>query len=528
MFEKRKRKEKQSEFWVQAQRLPGATPSAFYRRVNATLEKMEFARQVWAICEPAYADPARGGRPGIDPVAYLKMLMIGFFENLPSDRAIAARCEDSLSARGFLGYGLEEATPDHSSLTVIRDRLSLDQLEAIHRVLLGALRGHGLLRGRRLGIDSSVIEANASLRALEHRHTEESYWDYVRRLAAEAGIDPADPKAVRRFDRKREGRSTSNAEWVNPHDPEAKVGRTKDGACDMTYKPEHTVDLESGAIIRAEVRPGDAADNDASLCERVMESVATLSEAAPEAPLEELGAELCADEGYFAIEQIAQLHQCEVRTVIADPQAAQRNAARASEEHRSALRRASRATRSKSGKALLRKRGEHLERGFCHVLDHGRLRRATLRGCEKLTKRQKTGALAYNLSVLLRHLFGVGTLKQALALGRTGLLPLFYRLLAWIGALKAILHCIARFTANFFPPNHPANSAHRETRFFNRLLGMRLRTDGARSCGRVVQSRVAGAGVWPRVGRGFLASARALPASARARRGRARWRRHRQ
>jgi transposase len=450
MFQRRERHEKQSEFWVQTQRLPGATPSAFYRKVNATLEKMEFARQVWAVCEPAYADPSRGGRPGIDPAVYLKMLMIGFFENLPSDRAIASRCEDSLSARGFLGYGLEEATPDHSSFTVIRDRLSVEQLEAIHRVLLGALRAHGLLRGRKLGIDSSVIEANASLRALEHRNTEESYWDYVRRLAAEAGIDPADTKAVRRFDKKREGRKTSNTEWVNPHDPEAKVGRTKDGACDMTYKPEHTVDLESGVIIRAEVRPGDAADNDAGLCERVMESVATLSEVAPDVPLERLGAELCADEGYFAIEQIAQLHQCEVRTVIADPQAARRNAARAGEEHRSALRRASRATRSKSGKALLRKRGEHLERGFCHVLDHGGLRRATLRGCEKLTKRQKTGALAYNLSVLLRKIFGVGTLKQALALGKRALLHAFLRLFGWIAALFAPRPAIATPRAGFF------------------------------------------------------------------------------
>jgi transposase len=460
MFQRRERSEKQSEFWVRAERLPGATPSAFYRRVNATLEKMDFARQVWAVCEPAYADPSRGGRPGIDPVVYLKMLMIGFFENLPSDRAIAARCEDSLSARGFLGYGLEEATPDHSSLTVIRDRLSVEQLEAIHRVLLGALRGHGLLRGRKLGIDSSVIEANASLRALEHRNTEESYWDYVRRLAAEAGIDPADTKAVRRFDKKREGRRTSNTEWVNPHDPEAKVGRTKDGACDMTYKPEHTVDLESGVIIRAEVRPGDAGDNDAGLCERVMESVATLSEVAPDVPLERLGAELCADEGYFAIEQIAQLHQCEVRTVIADPQSARRNAARASGEHRSALRRASRATRSKSGKALLRKRGEHLERGFAHVLDHGGLRRATLRGCEKLTKRQKTGALAFNLSVLLRHVFGVGTLKQALAMGKRALLHAILRLAGWIAALFAPRPPIATPQTRFSQRRHHTTPLH--------------------------------------------------------------------
>ena len=202
-------------------------PDSFYRRVNATFDKMGFARQVWAVCEPADADPDKGGRPGIDPVVYLKMRTVGFFEDLRSERAIASRCADSLSIRGYLGYSLTEATPDHSSLSVIRERLSLEQLEAIHGVLLAALHAHGLLKGRKLGIDSSVIEANASLRALEHRNTEESCWEYVKRLAAEVGIDSADTKAVRRFDKKREGRKTSNQDWQNPHDPEAKVGRTK-------------------------------------------------------------------------------------------------------------------------------------------------------------------------------------------------------------------------------------------------------------------------------------------------------------
>ena len=418
MFERRENKDEQRELWVVAGELPEATPDAFYRRVNATFEKIDFARKVWAICEPAYAEPSRGGRPGIDPVVYLKMLTVGFFEDLPSERAIASRCADSFSLHGYLGYKVTEATPDHSSLSVIRDRLSLEQLEAIHGILLWALHAHGLLKGRKLGIDSSVIEANASLRGLEHRNTEESYWVYVRRLATEAGLDAGDTKAVRRFDKQREGRKTSNQEWQNPHDPEAKVGRTKDGATDMTYKPEHVTDLESGAIVRVEVRPGDAADNDASLCERVQAALGTLAAALPEQPLEKLGSERCADEGYLAIEQIAQLQECGVRTVIADPQADRRKPRRASAEHRAALRAAKRATQSESGKALLRKRGEHLERSFCHLLDHGGMRRASLRGCEKLTKRHLVAAMSYNLSLLLRTLFGVGTPKQALAAAR--------------------------------------------------------------------------------------------------------------
>lgn len=441
MFERREASEERQELWVLAGQLPEATPDGFYKRVNRTFEKIGFAKQVWAICEPAYADPLRGGRPGIDPVVYLKMLTVGFFEDLPSERAIASRCADSFSIRGYLGYKLTEATPDHSSLSVIRDRLSLEQLEAIHGVLLAALHAHGLLKGRKLGIDSSVIEANASLRGLEHRNTEESYWEYVKRLAAEAGIDPCDTKAVRRFDRKREGRRTSNQDWQNPNDPEAKVGRTKDGATDMTYKPEHVSDLESGAIVRVEVRPGDAADNDASLCERVLAAVGTLSDALPQEPIEKLGGELCADEGYFAIEQIAQLQECGVRTVIADPHGERRKPEKASAEHRAALTYARRSTRSASGKALLRKRGEHLERSFCHLLDHGGMRRATLRGCEKLTKRHLVGAMSYNLSLLLRTLFGVGTPKQALAGTRRVLAKAIYRLCRHLlSLLRSFMH----------------------------------------------------------------------------------------
>jgi len=297
--------------------------------LDETLKECGFAEEIWKVCMPHYAEADKGGRPGIDPVVYFKML---------------------------------------------------ETVEAVHAVILRALRQHGLLRGRQLGIDSSVIEANASLRALEHRNTEQSYWDYVKKLAEEAGIDPADTKAVRRFDKQRGGRKTSNQEWVNPHDPEAKVGRTKHGATDMVYKPEQVSDLESGAIIRAEVRPGNAGDTEA-LSERVAETIHTLGEVCAEEDLTKLGKEVCADEGYFALREIAQLQAMEIRAVISDPQSG-RGRKNLPPEDQAVLRRAQRAVTSASGKKLLRKRGEHLERGFCHVLDHGGRRRATLRGCE--------------------------------------------------------------------------------------------------------------------------------------------------
>jgi transposase len=415
MFERRGTEPTQAQLFVMGGQLPETTPDAFYRRVNRTLEKVQFAKQVWKICQPAYADPSRGGRPGIDPVVYLKMLMVGFFEDLPSERSIASRCGDSLSIRGFLGYELTESTPDHSSLSVIRERLSQNQLRAMHVVLLKALHDHGLLKGKKLGIDSSIIEANASLRALQHRNTEQSYWDYVKNLAREAGIDPEDTKAVRRFDKKRKGRKTSNVEWVNPHDPEAKVGRTKDGATDMVYKPEHVSDLESGAIVRVEVRSGDAGDTE-GMSGRVMDAVQLVAEALPEEKHGQIAHSVCADEGYFAVAEVAALQEAECRVVIGDPQA-ERRRPDAPEKEKRTLRKARCAVKSESGKALLRRRGEHLERGFCHVLDHGGLRRATLRGREKLTKRQYVAAMAHNLSLLLRKLLGIGTPKQWLAAG---------------------------------------------------------------------------------------------------------------
>jgi transposase len=178
MFKPRRKAEaQQGEFWVAANRLPKASPSRFYELLNETLERMNFPGQVRAICAPAYADEARGGRPGIDPVVYFKMLMVGFFEGLESERQIASRCADSLSLRGFLGYALEEATPEHSSMSVIGLRLGSECFQAVFALVLKALHEHGLLKGRHLGVDSSVIEANASLRSLKERNTEESYWE---------------------------------------------------------------------------------------------------------------------------------------------------------------------------------------------------------------------------------------------------------------------------------------------------------------------------------------------------------------
>ena len=412
MFAK-KEKAAQQEFWIAAQEIPKSPKSTFYSRLQETLDELGFETEVRSICAPFYNASGKG-RPGIDPAVYVKMIMVGFFEDLPSERAIAARCADSIAIRAFLKYELAESTPDHSSFTVIRQRLGLEVYQQIFQFTLAALQKHGLLRGKNVGLDSSVIEANASLRALVNRNTEEAYWDYVKKLAVQAGIDPEDPAAVRKFDRQRPGKG-SNQEWMNPHDPDAKIGPRKDGGTDMIYKPEIVVDLDTGAIVQAKVNPGDQADHQ-DMAAKIFEAQQTIN-AARQQPTDALTIQTAtADKGYYAVPELQALQAESIKTVIADP-VQNRRSDKLQPEQQAAVRSAQRSVRSKRGKKLLARRGMHIERGFAHILDCGGMRRATLRGQQNLNKRFKLAAAVYNLSQLMRKLFGIGTPKQQEAFG---------------------------------------------------------------------------------------------------------------
>jgi transposase len=408
-----KEKVPQPTFGGTATRLAKSRKFKFYSKLDQTLAGFDFARKVRALCVRAY-DQSGVGQPGIDPVVYLKMLMVGFFENLPSERAIAEACADSMAVRAFLNFGLNDNTPEHSSFTRIRQRLGPEIYQQIFTLILSALQAHGLVGGEHLGVDSSVMEANASLRGLVNRNTEEAYWEYVKRLASEQGIDPQDGDAVRRFDRKRP-KKTSNAEWYNPHDPAARVGPKKDGATDMIYKPEVVADLETGVLVGAEVLPGDQADQQ-DVSTRLLEAQQTIN-AARGQPLDALTMESATtDKGYYAVPELQSLQHEEIQTVMRDP-VINRRMDKLEQPEQQAVQAARRSTNSPLGKKLLRRRGMHLERPFAHILDCGGMRRATLRGLENLSKRFKLASAFYNLSQLMRHLFGVGTPKQWAAMG---------------------------------------------------------------------------------------------------------------
>jgi transposase len=435
---RRKDREPQSTMWIPTTALPTTPANTFYERLDRAFAKAGFGDAVRALCAPYYEqDRSRGGRPGVDPEVYFKMQLIGFFEGIPSERGIAARCADSLSIRQFLHYELHETTPDHSTLTVIRQRLGPEVFEQVFGLVLKALRAHGLLKGRRLGIDASVMEANAALRSLEHRLTGDAYGEYVRKLAEAAGVDPSDPAAVRRFDRKRPGRKTSNDEWQNPHDPDAKVGRTKWGTTRMIYKPEHVVDLETGAILDADVRAGDAPDTE-DLTDRLLETEARVNEALEEPKDTERVESVAADTGYFKLAEIELLQGVGIETVIPDSQK-HRRLDRLTEEERTVLDAARQVVTSEAGKLLGRRRSELVERGFQHVLDCGAARRTTLRGRENIRKRYLIRAMGANLSLLMRHMTGVGTPKQALAAPEKLLGALIAQLWAAVRAMQSLL-----------------------------------------------------------------------------------------
>jgi transposase len=443
----------QATLWIPTSELPSTPANTFYQRLDQALAKAGFGDTVRQACAPYYEmDARRGGRPAVDPEVYFKMLMVGFFENLASERAIAMRCADSLAIRDFLHYALTERTPDHSTLTVIRHRLGAEVYAQAFAVVLRALKRYKLLKGKRLAVDASVLEANAALRSLQHRLTGEAYGAYVQQLAAAAGVDPADAAAVRRFDRKRKGRKTSNDEWENPHDPDAKVGRTKRGTTRLIYKAEHMVDLDTGAIVDAEVRPGDEHDTEALSC-RVVEAEARLNTALGAAPDTARLEVLVTDKGYYQVDELEALQWVDIRTVMSDP-ISNRRLDRLNASQRRAVRAARRAVESPMGKALLRRRGEVVERSFEHVLDCGGARRTTLRGRTNIGKRYLVQAACANLSLLLRRLTGLGTPKQAWAASEA-------QLVRAVASMLALLHRFVRRWMRLLDPLTISNVSFR-------------------------------------------------------------------
>jgi transposase len=405
----------QQELWIRPEELARPASHPFYDSLDRLFRDNGFDQQIRALFQPYYT-LAGPGRPGVDPAVYVKMMLIGFFEGIPSERGIETRCADSIMLRSFLGFSLTERVPDHSTLSIIRRRIPVKVFNRVFTLTHSILAGKGLMKGEHIGMDTSAMQANASMRGLKNKLTGERYRAYVKRLARHEGVDIKDEAAVNRFDRKRKNRKTSNEEWENPHDPDAKVGPTKQGNIRMIYKPEHTVDMDSGALIDVQVQFGDMHDS-AGLTERIGEAE---KRAIDGLGIDALPIKTCTtDCGYYDTDELENMNLAGIKANIPD-RTPKRNLAKLSESTRKIVEEVRRRVQCGRGKKLLRLRGMYIERSFAHVLDAGGLRRTTLRGRENIEKRYLIAGLGYNISLLLQTICGVGRPKAWAAKGANG------------------------------------------------------------------------------------------------------------
>ena len=405
-------RQKQEELFYASERTE--TPGhPFYEQLNRVLDQAQFDSFCEERCGGYYH--SKLGRPSLSPGVYFRLLLIGFFEGISSERGIAWRVADSLSLRRFLNYGLEEATPDH--VTISRTRRLLDEAthQAVFTWVLREVARRGMLKGKTIGIDATTLEANAAMRSIVRRDTGESYMEYLRRLAAEAGIDSTDDEAVRRMDRTRK-KKTSNAEWVNPHDRDAEVTKMKNGATHLAYKAEQAVDLDTGVIVAITTQGGAVGDT-TSVQETlpaagfaVAEQIATPTAEGRYQVHEPGMREAVMDKGYHSGASLEAFHELGIRSYVSVPHQPRRNW-KGKAGQQAAVYANQRRVEGERGKRLLRRRGEFLERPFAHQYETGGLRRVHVRGRGNVAKRVLLQATAFNLALILRSITKAGTPK---------------------------------------------------------------------------------------------------------------------
>ena len=384
----------------------------FYDRCNEVLAEAEFDEAVEMLCQSYYKDGV--GRPSIPPGRYFRMLFVGQFEGLESEREIAWRCADSLSLHRFLKLTQGETAPDHSTLSVTRSRLPLEIHHAVFGFILEIADRHDLVRGKRIGVDASTQEANAALRRLVRRDSGEDYQEMLRRLARDSGIETPSAEDLIRFDRARKNKTLSNADWASPTDPEARIARMKDGTTHLAYKPEHAVDLDTGVIVAARIHPADQGDTQTLAA--TLEQAEAMLDLVGRAPTPETPAEMITDKGYHARDVLKDLEDSAWKSRISEKE--QKGFARWQGDD--AARRAVYNNRARLKSTVARQafklRAEKVERSFALILDIGGLRRTWLRGAGNVEKRYLIQVAAHNLGLVIRHRFGAGTPRQAAAL----------------------------------------------------------------------------------------------------------------
>ena len=400
-----KKKGRQGGMWIATSELARSPGHPFYQRLSRLLDEHGFDAFVEERCRGFYAE--RLGRPSLPPSAYFRLLLIGYFEGIDSERGIAWRVADSLTLREFLGLSLSEATPDHSTISRNRRLIDVETHQEVFAWVLTVLGKEGLLRGKTLGVDATTLEANAAMKSIVRRDTGESYGEFLRRLAEESGQPTPTRAELARKDKKRKNKG-SNDDWTNPHDPDAKITKMKDGRTHLAHKSEHAVDLETGAVVAVTVQPADRGDTQSleTTLSEVLENLAAVTEQV-ELPEQAL-TELVADRGYHSAAVLKRAQELGLRSYIAEPKRPRRRWRGRTAEQKATYAN-HRRMRGARGKRLARWRAEKVERSMAHAYETGGLRRLHLRGHGNIVKRVLVHVAAFNLGLVMQKLFGHGT-----------------------------------------------------------------------------------------------------------------------
>lgn len=401
---------KQERLWYRGE-IATAPGHPFYQRLNKVLAEAKFDEFCEQECQQYYS--AKMGRPSLAPGIYFRMMLIGFFEGLESDRGIAWRVADSLSLRSFLRLDIDDRTPDHSTLSKTRRLISEDSHLAIFKWVLHELAQRGLLKGKTVGIDATTLEANAAMRSIVNRETGLTYREYLKTLAEDG---KQDPESLKQMDRKRKKRVT-NKEWVNPNDPEAEITKMKTGQTHLAYKVEQAVDLETGAIIAVTTHSGATGDTTSiqetlpTAGELIADEIATPTSKGKYEVNQESIEEVVTDKGYHSNKILAAVNEMGVRSYISEPDRGRRNW-KGKEDQKEIVYANRRRMKGDRGKSLVRQRAEKVERPFAHLFGRSKMRRLHIRGLQNVRKRCLLLAVGFNLALLTRSILGSGTPKE--------------------------------------------------------------------------------------------------------------------
>jgi transposase len=451
------RKAQQEELFIPTAKIANGPGHPFYSQLNQVLADAGFDEFVEKLCARYYKE---GGRPGIPPGVYFRMLFIGYFEGLDSQRGIAWRCADSLALRTFLGIAITEETPVHVSMTMIRKRLPESVYDQVFVFVLSLLEEKGLLRGKAVAIDATTLEANAAMKSIVRKDSGENWKEYLQGLAKAEGNENPTEEDLRRLDRGRKDKKVSNEQWESPSDPDARIAKMKDGRTHLAYKAEHAVDVVSEAIVATTVTFADKSDPQSA--------PATLSLAEANLVLagsETTVTEVVADKGYHDNGWLADLRAQGLRTYIPERRQKHRCWTNKPAAYATAFRANRRRVRGNKGRQLNRWRSERCERTFAHVCETGGGRRSWLRGQTNVSKVHTLKCAAYNLGLLLRKVWGMSKPRNAktaaaasfLVLSATGLLAgaitggtMHWGLGWWLCASPLLLATIIRFQSIHF------------------------------------------------------------------------------